>query len=369
MSSTADLDTTVFAASKNFYQAVGKIDGNVVSSPVSCIYALGMLYAGSNNQTRKIMAKALQLPEDLTETAAKFEAVSLALTQGLNGVEFSIANKAFAAEDINIPLDYITLISKSFLASAENADFKRPEEATAKINDWVNAKTKGLIEKLLDEPLDIKTRLVLLNAMYFKGQWKSQFKPENTKMTQYYWGNYDIYMEVPMMNKIDNYRHAHLPDLDAQAIAIPYEGDDINLLVILPNKEDGLYSLIDKINQVDDLKSIMSKMTTDVIDVFLPKFKIESTIDLEPYLREMGLADIFEMPDLSGISATENLKVSKAIQKAVIEVNEEGTVASSSTGIVVIEKSMNVFRCDHPFFFFLTYRDKFSLFGGKFDKP
>ncbi|XP_065345566.1 serpin B4-like [Cloeon dipterum] len=365
----ADLDTTVFAASQSFYQAVGKIEGNVVSSPVSCLFALGMLFAGSETHTRKSMAKALQFPENLTKTAAKFEAVSFAL-QGLNGVELSIANKAFAAEDISISLDYVTLISKSFLASAENADFKHPEVARAKINDWVNAETKGLIKKLLDEPLEINTRLVLLNAIYFKGQWESQFNPENTKMTQYFWGYREIYMKVPMMHKKDYYLHAVLPDLDAQAIAIPYKGGDMNLLVILPNKNDGLYKLTEQIDQLYDLKSIMSKMTTAVVDVFLPKFKIESTIKLEPYLREMGLADIFEVPDFSGISA-EKLIVSKVIQKAVIEVNEEGTVAAASTAAVAINRmtSKRVFRCDHPFFFFLTYRDNFSLFGGKFDRP
>ncbi|CAB3371005.1 Hypothetical predicted protein [Cloeon dipterum] len=282
----ADLDTTVFAASKSFYQTVGKIEGNVVSSPVSCLYALGMLFAGSNTHTRKSMAKALQFPENLTETAAKFEAVSHAL-KGLNGVELSIANKVFAAEDINITLDYVTLLSKSFMASAENADFKRPEVATAKINDWVNAETKGLIENLLNDPLETTTRLVLLNAMYFKGQWDSQFNRKNTIMTQYFWGNREIYMEVPMMYKKDYYMCANLPDFDAKAIAIPYKGGDMNLLVILPNKYDGLYKLTEKIDRLYDLKSIMSKMTTAMVEVILPKFKIESTIELKPYLREV----------------------------------------------------------------------------------
>nr|CAI5819466.1 unnamed protein product [Callosobruchus analis] len=358
------------------YQALAQKEGNVFFSPISVHAVLSMLQQGAKGKTQEVLGEVLGVPL-LTESAEGYQHLMKSLI-AINGhVELNLANKIYIQEKYGFQDNFALTMSQNFLSDVQALDFAKGEDARQTINSWVEEKTKNKIKDLIPEnSLGSDTRLVLVNAIYFKGKWKYTFNASDTKTEKFYLDDDENSVDVQMMHLKQRLFYKEDENLDAKVLELPYDSniEDLSLVIILPNKRDGIAELEDKLATVD-LSTITDNMQKPEVFVSLPKFKIESSMDLKDPLKEIGLGDLFtESADLSGIiKSGEGLKVSKAIQKAFIEVNEEGTEAAAATGMSVRLKRSTTFQeefiADHPFIVSLVLRDLCEIFVGRINKP
>jgi serpin B len=219
--------------------------------------------------------------------------------------------------------------------------------------------------------LNSLTRLVLTNAVYFKGDWAAQFDPQSTKDAPFHVSADDT-IDVPMMFQKDEFRYAELDAI--QILELPYVGDDFSMLVLLPQDMDGLSALEAKLTP-GNLDRWLSALRPRKVDVYLPKFKMTSQFSLNGVLQDMGMSDAFDSDkaDFSGMTGHKQLYITAVVHKAFVDVNEEGTEAAAATGVVMATKSVQVtptFRADHPFVFLIRDNQSGSiLFMGRLLNP
>ncbi|KAJ1523371.1 hypothetical protein ONE63_001238 [Megalurothrips usitatus] len=332
---------------------------NVLVSPLSASLATALVHAGANGITAQEIETGLHFPRDKTTLDNGFKALHAALANTPN-VTLDIANRVFIEKSSTIKPDYKQRVTQIHNSEIQQADFKNNfEKERANINGWVSQKTHDKINDLLPAGiLDSLTRLVLVNAVYFYGKWKEQFDKAQTYEEDFYITK-DKTVQVPMMHQTKNLRYADIPELDAKAVELCYVNENVCLQIILPNAKDGLQGLHEKLkNKTFDLSKIEFYRTK--VQLTMPKFKIEQTIDLKQVYKEMNINTMFgQGADLKGMiegDEGEALYVSDAIQKTFMDVNEEGTEAAAATACVSRRK-----RCledlpvelyvDHPFLF------------------
>ncbi|XP_021191896.3 serine protease inhibitor 3/4 isoform X3 [Helicoverpa armigera] len=308
---------------------------SVVSSPLSAEFVLALLTLGTTDPAHSELLTALGIPDDAS-IRSSFSEVSSKL-RALKGVTLNVANRVYVQEG---PYDLEPKLKedavKVFNAAIEKLDFGTGGAAVEVINDWVANQTNQKIKDLLSsDSVDGDTRLVLINALYFKGTWKKQFDPANT-MNQPFHITVNSSVEVPMMYKEDDYLYGDSSDLQAQLLEMPYQGGEATMLVVLPHEVEGLDSVLSKLASGFDLMSEVDKMYKTKVQVTIPKFKIETEIDLGQLLPKLGIKSIFNREN-SGLTKVLNVEeplfVSKAVQKAFIEVNEEGAEAAAATAM------------------------------------
>ncbi|XP_065334885.1 serpin B4-like [Cloeon dipterum] len=362
--------------SREFYKVVSEAEpGNIVSSPMSCLIALAMTHAGAKGDSIQEIARALHLPENMTHALKGLSEVVTQLRRAKK-VELSLANKIYVTKDFPILEEYSMALEKYFQVEAENVVFTDPSTAD-KMNEWVSEQTKNKIKNLVDSNLfDDQTRVVLVNAIYFKGSWLKPFETHKTRYNRPFFTDVNTSVPVPMMFQQTEFNYRKLDELDAQLLILPYQGNDMSMAIILPNKKDGLKVLEEKLATAADLGEILQSGSPLKVEVHLPKFKIETSLDLVDHLSKMGLSHIFsDNVNLSGISTTEDLKVSNVVQKAFIEVSEEGTEAAAATAMRIVPMCRPCYRtdlptvkCDHPFVFYLNFKST-NVFGGRVTNP
>lgn len=357
---------------------------NVFFSPLSISTALAMVQAGARGSTLESMKQTLHLQDfDNEQINSGFSD----LYQQLNAVpetedgkpyELAIANGVWLDETFPVNESYHHITTDLFQAEFGLADFQyQPEAARLAINSWVEEKTNNLITDLFPEgSIDNLTRLVLANAIYFKGQWKSEFDPELTEAKPF-WdmsGKNLIAENVEMMNKTDDFQYAHFAKDQVQVISLPYRGEDVSMVLVLPEVGMSLSQLQDTLDAAS-LQIWLSGLAKTKVQLSMPKFKISTEYDLKSYLEALGMGIAFsEAADFSGISSEEDLLISAAFHKAFIEVNEEGTEAAAATGIGVGTTSIGpepvIFQADRPFVYFIVEKDSQTiLFAGLMNKP
>nr|CAH7743259.1 unnamed protein product [Callosobruchus chinensis] len=339
---------------KKLYQVLSKTEGrNIFFSPISVHAVLSMVHQGSKGKTQQTLGEVLAVP-GLTESAEGYQRVMKSLNS-VKDVTLLIANKIYIQNRYTFQDDFASTVSKNFLSEVQSLEFTKSEEAAKTINTWVEGKTNNRIHNLI-EPTDLndQTRLVLVNAIYFKGKWLHPFDAAQTKSETFYINDADS-MNVKMMHLKKELYYKEDENLDAKVLELPYSNKDLSMIIILPNKRNGIADLEKKLATVD-LSTITENMSKPEVTVSLPKFKIESTMNLNEPLSEMGLGELFtDSADLSGmIQSPEPLKVSKVIQKAFIEVSEEGTEAAAATGVHIRMRTARIgpptdFLADHPF--------------------
>ncbi|CAH2020518.1 unnamed protein product [Acanthoscelides obtectus] len=221
---------------------------------------------------------------------------------------------------------------------------------------------------------DELTRLVLVNAIYFKGKWSHPFPVAQTQTEKFYINDDEI-MDVQMMHLTKNLFYKEDETLDAKVLELPYSNKELSMIIILPNKRNGIHELEKKLATVD-LSTITENMYKPEVKVSLPKFKIETDVmDLTQPLKDAGLEQIFtDEADFSGmLDNPERLAVSQVVQKAFIEVGEEGTEAAAASGLHVrVRKSASFpeeFIADHPFVLSLVLSNPCEIFVGRIEKP
>nr|AZP56662.1 serpin B9 [Locusta migratoria migratoria] len=279
-----------------------------------------------------------------------------------NEVTLDIANKVYLKPGFHIK-DEFNQSSINFMAGLEELEFAQEDKARKIINDWVEQTTHQKIKDMIPEGfLDDRTLMVLINAIYFKGDWVKQFNKIRTRKMPFHLSS-GATKDVDMMYTEGDFYYVFSEELDSQVLLLPYKGHRVSMMILLPQEVNGISKLEKNIHSID-LQGIMSQMDETEVHVYLPKFKLDYEKELQETLRKLGITSIFEpTADLGGISDLP-LEVSKALHKAFIEVNEEGTEAAAATVRHI------VFRADHPFIFLiLDTQTKAVLFAGRHSDP
>ncbi|CAO2595711.1 Serpin B6, partial [Lemmus lemmus] len=358
---------------------------NVFFSPMSISSALAMVFMGAKGNTASQMIQALSLDKcsgngggDVHQGfQSLLTEVNKTGTQGL----LKTANGLFGEKTLDILASFKDSCRKFYEAGMEELDFKGDtEQSRQQINTWVAKKTEGKITELLSPgTVNSDTLLVLVNAIYFKGNWKKQFDKEDTREMPF-----KITMKekrpVQMMCQEDTFNLAYVNEVQAQVLEMPYEGMELSFVVLLP--DDGVD--LSQVRQEVENNLTFEKLTawtnpvimksTKVL-VFLPKFKLQDDYDMKSVFQHLGMVDVFQggKADLSGMSPETDLCVSKFVHKSVVEVNEEGTEAAEASAIVSCDCGREpdlIFCADHPFLFFIRHNETNSLlFCGRFSSP
>jgi len=249
-----------------------------------------------------------------------------------------------------------------------------PEGCRKEINDWVETATQHKLKDILpSESVTADTSMVVVNAIYFKGERMDKFEVEATRIEDFY-GFGGVTKKVDMMRqRLDYAKYSHSADLKCKVLHLPYQGREIGMVVILPDAVDDLLKLEAALN-VQNLQKLVTKSHIETVDVFLPKFKMETSLAMKETLQKMGMVDLFNMAkaDLSGIGA--QLFVSDVFHKAYVAVDENGTEAAAATATDIflgceIPNRVMEFRADKPFMFLIWhYRVNVPLFMGRFVK-
>ena len=348
-------------------------DKNVFFSPLSISTALGMTYAGARGNTETQMAGVLHfgLPQD--ELHAAFAALAGKLNRpDAQGYRLKIANALWGQKDYPFAASFLDLVKKYYEGGFNTVDFAGDTEGSRQIiNLWVEKNTAGKIKDLLHQgDISRLTRLVLTNAIYFKGDWAAKFKPEETRTAPFYVRPGET-ADVSMMHQTGRFGYA-APD-GLQVLELPYAGGELSMIVLLPR--DGAEDLDAKL-AAGELNSWLAGLEEREVAVYLPKFKFEARYGLGGLLAKMGMPDAFDLPpaDFSGMTGGKDLYISKVIHQAFIEVNEEGSEAAAATAVVMNTKSVAPpipeFKADRPFVFLIRHKPTGAiLFMGRVVNP
>jgi serpin B len=347
--------------------------GNVFFSPWSIESALGMTYEGAKGQTAEEMEKVLHLPADDIERQSSFARLYNEINQPNPDFLLHTANALWLQKDYPFQQEYMDAVENYYKGATTNLDFvSNAEGARQTINAWVESHTNGKIKNIIPPGvLNSLTRLVLTNAVYFKGTWALEFDEADTKKEDFETGSGTIKADMMAMYG-EKFNYAETESL--QALEMPYKGEKLSMLVLLP-KED-LASIQSELS-AEKLEEIKGMLRKQDVEIHFPKFRFETKYFMVPTLREMGMPTIFtENADLSGIGGKKGeLYVTSVIHQAFVEVNEEGTEAAAATVVTVGITSVGpmepkVFRADHPFIFLIQDMENGEiLFFGKVADP
>jgi len=346
-----------------------KDSGNIFFSPFSISSAFVMTYEGAKGQTAEEMRSVFYFPEDSNLRRTEYASIFDEINKGDKKYKLSSANALWAQQDYQFSRDFFDNVEKYYGGKATNLDFKNdPEGSRITINNWVENQTNDKIQNLIPsgiiQPL---TKLVLTNAVYFKGEWVKQFNKNNTKEENFRTSNSGT-VKAQMMQRTDDeaiFNYAENSNL--QMLEMPYSGDELSILFLLP-KNDNLTKLegILSTKNISDWKNYLEEQR---VKVYIPKFKFETKYFMADDLKAMGMPLAFsDSADFSGMTATgkRDLKIDEAIHQAFVEVNEEGTEAAAATAIVMVETGaapgphkepkIPIFRADHPFIFLIQQK-------------
>ncbi|XP_067108385.1 leukocyte elastase inhibitor-like isoform X2 [Osmerus mordax] len=351
--------------------------GNVFFSPLSISSALAMVLLGARGNTATQMSESLHLHKTKDEVHVAFGKLMAELNKKDAPYALSLANRLYGEQTYEFVKEFLGDTRKHYDAELETVDFqKNYEGARLNINGWVAKQTQDKIQNLLQEGIvDEMTKLVLVNAIYFKGSWEKKFKDTNTRDTQFKL-NQNESKPVKMMYQKTKFPLTFIPEANCQILELPYVGKDLSMLIMLPNEITGLTKLEKNLSYENFLEwTRPDMMDMQEVQVGLPRFKLEQTLDLKAKLTSMGMTDAFDhaLADFSGMSPSNNLVLSKVIHKAFVEVNEEGTEAAAATAAVMMLRCAMMpasFIADHPFLFFIRHNPTNSvLFYGRYCSP
>lgn len=359
----------------DLYGKLRQQPGNLFLSPYSISVAMAMTYGGAGGETAVQMAKVMHFSLDHEQLHRAFAAFQAELRLPADKADFqlSIANRLWAEKSYKFLDTYLRLTERYYGAPVEGLDFVGATESSRKtIDRWVEAQTHKKINELLPPgAIGPDTRLVLTNAIYFLGNWVSQFSKEATKDEAFYTAA-DRQVKVPMMCQTGRFRLGTTEG--TQILELPYKGGRLSMAVLLPDNRDGLAKL-EEFLSADKLDGWIKTMREREVSVFLPRFKLTSYFGLKRTLDALGMTLPFTLKaDFSGMDGRKHLFISAVVHKATVEVDEHGTEAAAATGVVVTLKAIApppaIFRADHPFLFLI--RDAHTgavLFLGRMASP
>ncbi|XP_039957783.1 serine protease inhibitor 42Dd [Bactrocera neohumeralis] len=348
--------------------AAGGVKQNIVFSPFSIQTCVALAFAGASGETADQIAEGLKFASNFhPEVATTFAFV---FDKYKDSELLKIANKVYVQQGHDLKPDYQTELKESYNAETENVNFEESENVAATINSWVEDKTAGKIKDLVQaSAFSALTRLVLLNALHFKGLWAHKFEEEQT-VEDDFWISEEESVKVQYMNQKAKFGYGFFEELDCQALELPYQDSDLSMLVLLPNEREGLKTLAEKLKSVNLVDLAGNLEANEDVVVQLPKFKVEYEVELTETLKKLGISKIFsEEAEFSNmLESPEPLQVSNVFHKAVIEVNEEGTEAAAATAMIMMTRCLLIplqFVADRPFFYAI-WNKRNILFAGAF---
>jgi serpin B len=350
---------------------------NLFLSPFSIQVALAMCAVGAKAETRKVLAELIGAPESVEEQNRQYADLLKSVNgEGERPFQLVTANALWGQHGYHFNPEYQKAVTDFYDGAFNEVNFvAQPDEAVQSINAWVSDKTREKIKELIHRDfINEDTRLILTNAIYFKGQWVERFDKGNT--TDEDWHGPNGISKVPMMHRTGGYYHYYRGD-GFQALDMPYEGFELSMLIVLPTSKDGLTALEARFASEGMYRQVVDGLDQEEgIIVSLPRFTLETEFRLKPVLCALGAALAFsDEADFSGIGEGP-LQVSEVVHKAFVEVNEEGTEAAAATGVsmglCIVRPTTEplVFKADHPFLFFIKDRDTNTvLFAGRVLDP
>ncbi len=353
-------------------------DQNLAFSPASLNMAMAIVYSGARGNTKQQMSNVFGFDQDHDTFHPLYHAY---MTEILNIgkdtlTDFNLANRVFLEQSYPVLDEFVDQVMNWHGGAFEKTDFRNfPLQAENRINSWVEEQTRNRIRDLIPTgSLDDLTRLVLVNALYIKSDWKYPFNKELTREK-----DFRLPSGATMRTDFMNQRKEGIPwfeNEDFIAIELPYTTPDLSLLMIRPNREV-VENISNYVPDGETYRHIIENLRNEEVIIEIPSYKIESTFSLVEPLRNAGLTDAFDFhADLSGISGERDLEISDILQKVFFEIDEEGSEAAAATAIVIVTTSVAFdpepklpkrFNADRPFLFILKEnRFQTPLFIGQF---
>lgn len=270
---------------KNLYKHIAAGEGNLICSPISAHIVLSMAAAGAAGKTKTAMLEGLNL-KDTADAANGYEHFLADVEKIRSNLTLDVANKIFVMEKFELKPAFTDLMKKNYRSEAQTLDFSKNVESSATINNWVEKKTNNKIKDLIKpDDLNEDSRLVLVNAIYFKGNWAKKFNPEFTKEEQFYLLD-GSQTKCNMMHITGKYGYMEDSNLKAKILEMCYTDESICMLFILPFERDGLKHVEENIHNFD-FQNYKRSLSNFEVDVAIPRFKIESEINLSDILKKV----------------------------------------------------------------------------------
>ncbi|MEQ2182617.1 hypothetical protein GOODEAATRI_024191 [Goodea atripinnis] len=354
--------------------------GNIFVSPLSISSAMAMVYLGAKGDTATQMAKALSFTSG-EGIHADFQTLNAEINSPSASYILKVANRLYGETTSKFLPKFLEDTQKFYQADLKPVDFiGNPEDCRTEINSWVEQQTENKIKDLLKQgTVNTMTRLALVNAIYFKGNWMSRFDASNTKEMPFKINQNESKM-VQMMYQMKKLPYNFIPELGLQILELPYVNQELSMFILLPelsaDNSDPLLKLENEMTpeKLDEWTNRANMDIQSEIIIHLPKFKLEEDYELKEHLSKMGMTDVFcsGKADLAGMNGEGGLFLSTVAHKAFVDVNEEGTEAAAATAGMVSFCMLREehFQADHPFLFFIRHnKTKSILFFGRFSSP
>ncbi|XP_032407994.1 leukocyte elastase inhibitor A-like isoform X2 [Xiphophorus hellerii] len=358
-----------------------KKTANIFFSPFSISSALAMVMLGARGDTATQISECLKIQDCQDDVHTLFAKLLSEINKPASQFALSVANRLYGEKSYNFLQEFLTQTKTHYDSELEAVDFRTSsEEARVQINNWVEEQTQGKIKDIVAEDgVDDMTRLVLVNAIYFKAAWDEQFFKFDTADDQFRL-NKNTTKPVKMMFQEEDFPFTVIDEVNCQILEMPYKGKELSMLIILPKDIEDDTTGLEKLEKLLTYEKFMEwthpdKMECCKVQVKLPRFKLEETYDLIEVLSSMGMVDAFDQTkcDFSGMSGNKELVLSKVSHKAFVDVNEEGTEAAAATSEKLVEYCYiepSIFTADHPFLFFIRHNPTLTvLFAGRFCCP
>jgi serpin B len=369
------LDTRVYdVADFNARDALIEIITRTVAftSPASVAAALAMVYTGARAETADEMARTLRFPVPRESVPQGYAALLAAFAEAQGrGYELTVANRLWGQQEYAFRESYVTGLQESFGAPLDRVDFQDPAEAARRINEWLTGQTRGRIREIVSPSVfDELTRFVVTNAVYFKAPWTAPFPEGGTRPGPFHAPNGPV--TVHMMHQSSAYRYTAVDKVEV--LELPYAGLAASMVIVLPARD---LASVEATLSAEKLDQWIGGLRTEMVDVAIPRFKLDSECELAGTLGEMGMARVFDpkRADLSGVAEGEGLWLNDVLHKALVEVDEKGTEAAAATavggmGMAGPPTAAPVFRADRPFLFLIRdLRTRAILFLGRLVEP
>jgi serpin B len=380
-----DISSVVNANNQFAFELYSKYksnDGNIFFSPYSISSAIAMTYEGAKGKTAEEIQSVFHFPKDDSLRSESFLTINDQINKKDKKYELRTANALWAQKDFKFLDDYFNLISQYYGGNVTNLDFSNEtEQSRLTINNWVEKQTNNKIKDLIPTGiLNPLTRLVLTNAIYFKGFWLKQFDKKDTKEEDFRISP-DNKIRVQMMHLAGKEAHFYYAETDElQILELSYEGNELSMLILLP-KEDDLKAVEESLNS-EKLSEWKSFLRGEEVNVYLPKFKFETKYFMAQDLKSMGMPTAFTLgidfggeADFSGMTGNKRLNIDQVIHQAFVDVNEEGTEAAAATAVAMgvmacMPEPIKIFKADHPFIFLIQDKETGNiLFVGRVSDP
>ncbi|MDD4467521.1 MAG: serpin family protein [Candidatus Paceibacterota bacterium] len=346
--------------------------GNIFYSPYSISAALAMTYEGAKGQTASEMKSVFHFPES-NILRPNFAAIYNEINKKDKPYQLSTGNALWVQKDYKLLEEYLSTVEKYYGGKAANLDFAgETEKSRQTINTFIEQQTANRIKDLIPQGiLDAATKLVLTNAIYFKGTWVWEFDKADTREQDFKITPTNI-AKTPMMHMdIEKAKFNYADVGDLQILELPYKGDEISMLVLLPT---GNLDTIEPNFTIEKLNEWKNEMKEEKLDaISLPKFEFDTKYFMKETLSAMGMPTAFGNADFSGMTGTRSLFIDQVIHQAFVKVDEEGTEAAGATAVIMEESAAiqrKVFNADRPFVFVIQEKDTGNiLFLGRVVDP